>query len=223
VGLSIWLLAHRVVDGSDPRSGGIAGIVGQGAWRHRMRPVDCLGESRVRENLTHALGKGCCRRSSQTHGDGPRPPMGNLGTEAAGPTGKGCHRAGALLHRRHFARETGTREPSRNLYGEGQGRCLGTWSGRRGTLRRRGQKAVVGTGETLLGPVLWGQESGPAHPQRARPKATPAASSDNQAANSWWPRGSRRGRSSDEGRDNITRSERRAPPSSVHDEGGEGR
>jgi hypothetical protein len=73
VGLSIWLLAHRVVDGSDPRSGGIAGIVGQGAWRHRMRAVDCLGESRVRENLTHGLGKGCCRRSSQTHGDGLSP------------------------------------------------------------------------------------------------------------------------------------------------------
>jgi hypothetical protein len=62
-----------VVDGGDPRAGGIAGIVGQGAWRHRMLAIDCLGESRVRENLTHGLGRGRWRRSSQTHGDGLSP------------------------------------------------------------------------------------------------------------------------------------------------------
>jgi hypothetical protein len=49
------------------------------------------------------------------------------------------------------------REPSRFVVGEGQGRRLGTWSGRRRTLRRRGawnvHKGVVGTGEALLGPV----------------------------------------------------------------------
>ena len=62
-----------VVDGDDPRTGGIAGIVGQGAWRHGMLAIDCLGESRVRENLTHGLGRGRWRRSSQTHGDGLSP------------------------------------------------------------------------------------------------------------------------------------------------------
>ncbi len=51
----------------------------------------------------------------------------------------------------------GKREPSRFVVGEGQGRRLGTWSGRRRTLRRKGawnvHKGVVGTGEALLGPV----------------------------------------------------------------------
>jgi hypothetical protein len=61
-------------------------------------------------------------------------------------------------------------EPSLWVPGEGHGRCLeileralmnlpvyGAWNG---------QKVVVGTGESLLGPVLWGREAIPAYNQR---------------------------------------------------------
>jgi hypothetical protein len=36
---------------------------GTNAVASGMRPVDCLGESRVRENLTHGSGRGCWKRS----------------------------------------------------------------------------------------------------------------------------------------------------------------
>ena len=65
-----------------------------------------------------------------------------------------------------------------------------------------GQKGVVGTGEGLLGPVLRGREAVLAY---------------NQC--SWEVVGGREavggGRSSGDGRDNITRPERRAPASSM--------
>ena len=47
------------------RSMSLAGRLGrhQHPWQGGMRPVDCLGESRVRENLTHGSGRGCWKRS----------------------------------------------------------------------------------------------------------------------------------------------------------------
>src|SRR3954465_15362581 len=47
------------------------------------------------------------------------------------------------LQRREGSRESGKqRVPSLCGFGEGHGRRLGTWSGRRGTLRRRGRGTV---------------------------------------------------------------------------------
>ena len=40
----------------------VAGAGRQRPWRGGMRPADCLGESRVRENLTHGSGRGCWKR-----------------------------------------------------------------------------------------------------------------------------------------------------------------
>jgi hypothetical protein len=49
--------------------------------------------------------------------------------------------------------------------GEGHGRYLGAWSGYLGILRRKGcgtvGGVVLGTGESLLGPVVWGREACP--------------------------------------------------------------
>jgi hypothetical protein len=49
--------------------------------------------------------------------------------------------------------------------GEGHGRYLGAWSGCLGILRRKGcgtvGGVVLGTGESLLGPVVWGREACP--------------------------------------------------------------
>ena len=65
----------------------------------------------------------------------------------------------------------------------------------------------MGTGEALLGPRPAGMRSASAYNRRSREGA-----------------GSREGvgggHSSDDGRDNITRPERRAPASPVHDEDG---
>lgn len=77
------------------------------------------------------------------------------------------------LQRRHFARVTGNqRVPSLYLRGEGHGRHLRTWSGCRGTLRRKGAWNVytvaVGTGEALLGPRPAGMRSAPAYNRRTR-------------------------------------------------------
>jgi hypothetical protein len=72
--------------------------------------------------------------------------------------------------------------------------AYGAWNGR---------KVVVGTGESLLGPALRGREAVLAY---------------NQC--SWEVAGGREavggGRSSADGRDNITRPERRAPASSMY-------
>ena len=72
--------------------------------------------------------------------------------------------------------------------------AYGTWNG---------QKVVLGTGETLLGPVPAGDGSVPAYKRQHREVV-----------------GSREGvgggRSSAEGKDNTTFPERRAPASSMH-------
>jgi len=71
-----------------------------------------------------------------------------------------------------------------------------------------GQRVVLGTGEILLGPVLWGREAavsitgGPGKWQAAERKSEGVVVAI-------------------EGRDNITRSERRAPASSMHRREGE--
>src|SRR5438132_9825059 len=59
-----------------------------------MRPVDCLGESRVTENVTHGSGGGSWRRrSAMVTGDGrPRETAGL----SAGPTA--ANRASPLPH-----------------------------------------------------------------------------------------------------------------------------
>jgi len=97
-----------------PRAGRGAGIVGQRGWRRRMPSIDCLGESRVIEKITHGSGRGRWRRS-----DGPRrriePPEGNLWDPERRPGLQVArHRASALLHRRHInPRASGAKgEPS---------------------------------------------------------------------------------------------------------------
>ena len=58
----------------------VAGARRQRPWRGGMRPADCLGESRVRENLTHGSGRGCWKRSIG-HGHRTCAPVGNRGDE----------------------------------------------------------------------------------------------------------------------------------------------
>jgi hypothetical protein len=71
-----------------------------------------------------------------------------------------------------------------------------------------GQKVVVGTGEALLGPGSATREAGP-----SRTNAREVAGGREGVGG---------GRSGDDGRDNRTRLERRAPASSMHDAGKEG-
>jgi hypothetical protein len=100
------------------------------------------------------------------------------------------------------------REPSLSNMGEGHGRHSCTWSGCSRTLRRKGtwngEKGVVGTGETLLGPGPAGIRSAPAYNRRREV----AGSREGVGG----------GRSSDDGQDNTTCSERRTPTSSMHEE-----
>ena len=67
----------------------------QRPWRGGMRPIDCLGESRVTENVTHGSGGGSWRRRwAMVTGDGrPRETAGL----SAGP--KAANRASPLPHR----------------------------------------------------------------------------------------------------------------------------
>jgi hypothetical protein len=67
-----------------------------------------------------------------------------------------------------------------------------------------GQRVVVGTGESLLGPAPTGGGSEPTYNRQPREVA-----GGREAVGG--------GRSSDDGRDNTTRPERRAPASSVHE------
>jgi hypothetical protein len=104
--------------------------------------------------------------------------------------------------------------PSLHERGEGHGTRLGSWSGRGGTSRRTGRGAVRR--------LFW--ELG--RPSSARSLRGIGAASvykrqNREVAGS--REGVRGGRSSDDGRDNTTRLERRAPTSSMHDGWWEGR
>src|SRR5260370_23892724 len=82
------------------------------------------------------------------------------GGQLAGPQHEAKPAASSAL-----ARDSGTKEePSLCTLGEGQGKHLGSWSGCPRTSRRKGawngQKVVLGTGESLLGPTLRGTERG---------------------------------------------------------------
>src|SRR6266511_5824143 len=118
------------------------------------------------------------------------------------------------LQRRHRnPRASGAKgEPSLCRAGEGHGRHQGTWSGCPRTPRRigawNGRKGVVGTGEALLGPGPAAREAGP-----------PITNAREGAGGREGVGG---GRSSDDGRDNTTRPERRAPASPMHGANGEG-
>ena len=86
-------------------------------------------------------------------------------------------------------------EPSPLEQGEGHGRHLGAWSGCRRTSRRtrawNGQKVVLGTGESLLGPVPAGDGSVSGYKRQHREKV------DSRE-------GVGGGRSSGDGQDNTT-------------------
>jgi hypothetical protein len=109
---------------------------------------------------------------------------------------------------------TAQEEPSLLEYGEGHGTHLGAWSGCGGTSRRKGRGTVRRLswelGRPSSAPSLRGAGAAPAYKRQHREGVGSRE-------------GVRGGRSSDDGRDNITRSERRAPASSVHDGGWEGR
>ncbi len=105
-------------------------------------------------------------------------------------------------------------EPSLLRHGEGHGTHLGAWSGCGGTSRRKGR-----------GTVRWlcwelGRPSS-ALSLRGIGAASVYKRQNREGAGS--REGVRWGRSSDDGRDNTTRPERRTPASSVHDGGREGR
>ena len=57
VGLLNELSTHSPL-GAGQRTGTDARIASQRPWHGGMRTIDCLGESRVRENRTHGLGRG---------------------------------------------------------------------------------------------------------------------------------------------------------------------
>ena len=57
VGLSNGLSTHSP-HGTGQRTGSDARVVRQRPWHGGMRTIDCLGESRVRENRMHGLGRG---------------------------------------------------------------------------------------------------------------------------------------------------------------------
>ena len=109
---------------------------------------------------------------------------------------------------------TAKEEPSLHEHGEGHGTHLGAWSGCGGTSRR--------TGRGTVRRLSW--ELG--RPSSARSLRGIGAASVYKRQNrevAGGREGVRGGRSSDDGRDNTTRPERRAPASSVHVDGREGR
>ena len=109
---------------------------------------------------------------------------------------------------------TAKEEPSLLEYGEGHGTHLGAWSGCGGTSRRRGRGTVRRLswelGRPSSAPSLRGAGAAPAYKRQHREVVGSRE-------------GVRGGRSSDDGRDNTTRPERRTPASSMHDGGREGR
>jgi hypothetical protein len=105
-------------------------------------------------------------------------------------------------------------EPSLHERGEGHGTRLGAWSGRGGTSRRTGRGTVRWLSWELERPSL-------ARSLRGIGAASVYKRQNREVAGG--REGVRGGRSSDDGRDNTTRLERRAPTSSMHDVWGEGR
>lgn len=105
-------------------------------------------------------------------------------------------------------------EPSPHEQGEGHGTHPGAWSGCGGTSRRMGRGTVRRLswelGRPSSAPSLWGTGAAPAYKRQHREGVGSRE-------------GVRGGRSSDDGRDNTTRPKRRAPASSMHDGGREGR
>ena len=109
---------------------------------------------------------------------------------------------------------TAKEEPSLHEHGEGHGTHLGAWSGCGGTSRR--------TGRGTVRRLSW--ELG--RPSSARCLRGIGATSVYKRQNrevAGCREGVRGGRSSDDGRDNTTRPERRTPASPVHDGEREGR
>jgi hypothetical protein len=104
--------------------------------------------------------------------------------------------------------------PSLLERGEGHGTRLGAWSGRGGTSRRKGRGTVRWLSWELGRPSsarsLRGMGAAPAYKRQNREGVGSRE-------------GVRGGRSSDDGRDNITRPERRAPTSPRAREGREER
>jgi hypothetical protein len=105
-------------------------------------------------------------------------------------------------------------EPSLLEQGEGHGTHLGAWSGCGGTSRRKGRGTVRRLswelGRPSSAPSLRGAGAALVYKRQHRERAGSRE-------------GVRGGRSSGDGRDNITRPERRTPASSMHDGGREGR
>lgn len=109
---------------------------------------------------------------------------------------------------------TAKEEPSLHEQGEGHGTHLGAWSGCGGTSRRMGRGTVRRLswelGRPSSAPLLRGVGAESVYKRQNR-EVTGSRE------------GVRGGRSSGDGRDNTTRPERRAPTSSMHDVGREGR
>jgi hypothetical protein len=105
-------------------------------------------------------------------------------------------------------------EPSLHEQGEGHGTHLGAWSGCGGTSRRTGRGTVRRLSWEL------GRPSSASFLRGAR-AASVYKRQNREVAGS--REGVRGGRSSGDGRDNITRPERRTPASPVHEVGREGR
>jgi hypothetical protein len=105
-------------------------------------------------------------------------------------------------------------EPSLREQGEGHGTHLGAWSGCGGTSRRMGRGTVRGLswelGRPSSAPSLRGAGAASVYKRQHREVAGGRE-------------GVGGGRSSDDGRDNTTRPERRTPASPVHRGGWEGR
>jgi hypothetical protein len=99
------------------------------------------------------------------------------------------------------------REPNLSRNGEGHGRCLWSWSGHRRTLRRKGNGTSARPSSEL----------GRASSARSLMRASEAVSAYNRRSREMADRREAvgGGRSSDDGRDNTTRSERRTPASSA--------
>jgi hypothetical protein len=104
--------------------------------------------------------------------------------------------------------------PSLLEQGEGHGTHLGAWSGCGGTSRRKGRGTVRRLswelGRPSSAPSLRGAGAAPVYKRQHREGVGSRE-------------GVRGGRSSDDGRDNTTRPERRTPTSPVHGGGWEGR